>query len=337
MTIRLNDHELEALRSSQLSHAARIAYVLVIRPAMDYRTGFAGLHRTISYQQLREILEYTPPAGSHRREIRYTTRQQLRAVIEEVERAGVIERIRTSNRGLVFRCRLADTDECVSTRSNPGATPEQPRPENPLSNPTATPPNNSRNIELDAPNTQRRTPARNPNHDSCCSATSNPPPVSGIREGDTTHTGDAEPSRGETAQTGVCDQPEDITRSEAPSSTTGDRFMFERFWAHWPKHKRNKKQSTYAVFRRKGLARYIDSIIKDVEERKSKDRRWRAGFIPSPDNYLRDMRWEEDIEVDRHHPTKDARPTSKYTEPTDGSTNEAQTFREAGFQTDPEW
>lgn len=104
--IKLNDDELEALArgegASQISHAAKLLYLLVIRPAMDYGTGTAGTRRVISYQQIREVLEHTPPPGSHRQETRYS-KEQIRSLIREIERAGWVEWVRSSNRGLVFQ------------------------------------------------------------------------------------------------------------------------------------------------------------------------------------------------------------------------------------------
>ncbi|MBK1734866.1 hypothetical protein CKO15_06090 [Halorhodospira abdelmalekii] len=341
MTIRLNDCELERLCSSRLSHAARLAYVLVIRPAMDYATGFSGQRRTISYQQLREVLEYTPPAGSQRREIRYSTRQQLRALLAEIEREGLVQRLRTSDRGLVFRCCLADTDECASTRNNPGATPEQPQRRTPGNNPISNPDIRRYNSELKPTSNPRSTPRKPPDLDPLCSARNDPPPESGIREENTTHIEAPDLRRDERAHEAhhqaVCDPQERIDETPAPSSTTGDRFAFERFWTTYPQTKRKKKKKAYDVFRQDGLGRYIDRILKDVEQRQQEDRRWIAGYIPDPDNYLRDRRWEEALERGRFHGALDIRPTSNPTGAPGGTIASARTFGEAGFNTSPDW
>lgn len=136
--VRFSEDELGALVwgewSSQISHEAKALYMLVIRPSMDFATGLAGRKTVISYQKISEALEFDPPAGS-KREARRFNKERIRALLKELVRAGLIEWLKTPDRGLAFQCLLADTDQCVSQGSNPGTTPEQPQSSTPEEHP----------------------------------------------------------------------------------------------------------------------------------------------------------------------------------------------------------
>lgn len=126
MAFKINGEELEKLvrdeMSSELSHEAKLTYLLAIRPHMDFQTCIVGIKRRVSYQSIIETLEFSPGPGSHRKEKRYN-RESVRAILRELERAGLIEWIKSDSKGLIFRCLLADGVNAAETRNNPRTTP----------------------------------------------------------------------------------------------------------------------------------------------------------------------------------------------------------------------
>lgn len=133
MSVRLDNEELDLLSghgASALSHAAKLAYILGIRPHMDYVTGIVGHKRKVSYQSLAELLEFAPVKGSQRKEQRYN-RESLRAVLRELERVGLIRWIKNEDRCLFFECLAAHRDSSTEIRNNPRTTPSN----NPMNNP----------------------------------------------------------------------------------------------------------------------------------------------------------------------------------------------------------
>lgn len=134
MSVRLDNKELELLAghgASALSHAAKLAYILGIRPHMDYATGIVGHKRKVSYQSLAELLEFSPVRGSQRKEQRFT-REALRAIFRELERVGLIRWIKNEDRCLFFECLAAHRDSSPEMRNNPRTTPNY----NPMNNPS---------------------------------------------------------------------------------------------------------------------------------------------------------------------------------------------------------
>lgn len=128
MAFRIDEKEQEILAghgNSRISHPAKLAYLLGIRPHMDYETGIAGTKRRISYQSLQEVVEYEPGQGSNNAPYR-PSREALRAILRELERAGLIRWIKRPERGLFFECLCAHRGSPSKNRNNPSATPEQP-------------------------------------------------------------------------------------------------------------------------------------------------------------------------------------------------------------------
>lgn len=126
--MRLDAEELEVLSghgASSLSHAAKLAYILGIRPFMDFETGLVGYKRRVSYQSLRELLEVAPVPGSHREERQLKT-DELRTLLRELERVGLIRWIRSRDRGLFFECLAAHRGSPSKNRSHMGATSRTP-------------------------------------------------------------------------------------------------------------------------------------------------------------------------------------------------------------------
>lgn len=95
---------------------------------MDYATGVVGLARVVNYQSLIEVCDHVADAGANRREERLT-KHGARAAIDELERAGLIEKRRGADRWqLIFYLPLADRDRTVQKMNRRGtAHPEQHR------------------------------------------------------------------------------------------------------------------------------------------------------------------------------------------------------------------
>lgn len=132
MTLKLNNEELGVLfghENSRLSHEAKLTYVY-LRQFMDYKTVLVGFKRVVSYQSIREALEYEPPQGSTNKAKHYT-KDNIRSFLTELERTGLIKWIKSPQRGLFFECLLADTDKNTQKYEPPLSHPN----ETPLSHP----------------------------------------------------------------------------------------------------------------------------------------------------------------------------------------------------------
>ena len=79
-----------------LPHAAQVLYLHVLRRRMDFNTGVVGISCRISYQQIGEWLEVRPPWGSKNPIVRLTV-PEIRAALTQLERAGLIARVRDNN------------------------------------------------------------------------------------------------------------------------------------------------------------------------------------------------------------------------------------------------
>lgn len=88
MAVRLGDDEIALLLSSEISHGARVLYVF-LRSRMDFKTGIVGDRVVMSYQAMREAIEYRPPARSKAGSVIPTT-GYLRARLEELKKAGAV-------------------------------------------------------------------------------------------------------------------------------------------------------------------------------------------------------------------------------------------------------
>jgi hypothetical protein len=69
---------------------------------------------------------------------------------------------------------------------------------------------------------------------------------------------------------------------------------FTQFWLGYPK--KRKKQESLKVWKAKKLHKIADLIIADVNTRINKDQRWIDGYVPDPTTYLRNARWEDEVE-----------------------------------------
>ncbi|EKE79456.1 hypothetical protein [Idiomarina xiamenensis] len=106
----MNQKEYAALfEDSHISDRERTLY-LYLRMHMDYGTGIVGLKRKISYQAIREHLEYKPERGS-KAQASSPTKDQIKRLLQKLERYGWIEPLHTKRIGesMIFRLVLAST------------------------------------------------------------------------------------------------------------------------------------------------------------------------------------------------------------------------------------
>lgn len=102
----MNWQEYEALSSEELTHEAKLIYVLVLRRYMDSKTGIAGRVRRITIQCMREALEVIRPRGSHVPTQKYTSRQ-VRYGLELLEKHGLIQK---QSEACVYRLVLVEVE-----------------------------------------------------------------------------------------------------------------------------------------------------------------------------------------------------------------------------------
>ncbi|PWV66013.1 hypothetical protein [Plasticicumulans acidivorans] len=121
MSVRICDAELDALRG--LPYAARVLYLMGLRPCMDYRTGVAGRARRITYQQFREVLGIDPVPGVATAPS--ASDDQIKRLLAALERAGLIQRCSRLQQGdrsprlrLIVRFLLAETDLTPAVESS---------------------------------------------------------------------------------------------------------------------------------------------------------------------------------------------------------------------------
>lgn len=84
------------------------------------------------------------------------------------------------------------------------------------------------------------------------------------------------------------------TNTEPPKSPKGEKDEeFEQFWKAYPRHENKKK--ALEVWKRTNPP--LGALLKAIETQK-KGKSWRDGFIPHPERWLRDRRWEDEIQPD---------------------------------------
>lgn len=70
----------------------------------------------------------------------------------------------------------------------------------------------------------------------------------------------------------------------------GDESGFELFWNAYPK--KEKKVMALNIWKRNNCTAVVEDILSDVETRKS-SRSWIDGFVPNPDTYLSQKRYND--------------------------------------------
>lgn len=112
MSFTINDNELSALAG--LPHLQQVTYLIGIRPLMDQYSALVGLKNRISYQSLSEILHINPYPGIQSES---PSRQQIRRVIKNLERTGLIE-IQSEDKHLILKCILANPHDSVQNKAD---------------------------------------------------------------------------------------------------------------------------------------------------------------------------------------------------------------------------
>ena len=112
MSFTINDNELSALAG--LPHLQQVTYLIGIRPLMDQYSALVGLKNRISYQSISEILHIDPYPGIQSES---PSRQQIRRVIKNLERTGLIE-IQSEDKHLILKCILANSHDSVQNKAD---------------------------------------------------------------------------------------------------------------------------------------------------------------------------------------------------------------------------
>jgi len=90
---------------------------------------------------------------------------------------------------------------------------------------------------------------------------------------------------------------------EPKKETTNSCKRFEEFWQAYPTKK--GKKPCKEIWRRKKLDSMADTLIQDVQNRQQQDKKWKDGFIPNPQTYLNQERWEDEVEqADENKPSQ---------------------------------
>lgn len=274
-TTSFNDQEDEALRS--LPWRARVVYLQGIRRHMDYATGWSGKKRVLSYQFFFELLDCTEHTTSPDPKV---SKDGLRAIFKMLERVGLVQWPRGSSqqRGVVFKCLLADTDKSVQKQDAPKTHPRRTQQDTPSFD------NQNNGLpEQDAPKTHP-----------CCECEDAPPPESvspqKIKPQHWPNSPQAHPPEPDPAP-----QPADAgEREKSPRAAS----RFEDWWQQYPR--KVGKKAAREKWKAKSLDNQADQLIADVQLRAGTDRKWLDGYIPNPLTYLTQERWDD--EIDRGRP-----------------------------------
>ena len=78
------------------------------------------------------------------------------------------------------------------------------------------------------------------------------------------------------------------------------RKSFDAFWNIYPRKK--DKQRAFKLWVDKGCHEIAQTIIDKVSLQVRQDAQWKnVKFVPHPDTYLRNQRWEDEIEIAKEH------------------------------------
>ena len=105
-----------------LPHSDQVLYLRGMRKNMDFSTGIVGIRRAISYQGFKELLEINRKQGSTKASYA-PTKDELRACIARLVKAGLIERINLNTGSrierLVFKLPLAHVGQRFTSNKQP--------------------------------------------------------------------------------------------------------------------------------------------------------------------------------------------------------------------------
>lgn len=77
-----------------------------------------------------------------------------------------------------------------------------------------------------------------------------------------------------------------------PETETETEKNFSQFWELWPKGPRKQARGKcFSLWKKQSLCKRVDEILAHVSQMKISDG-WKGGFIPAPEVYLRNERWD---------------------------------------------
>jgi hypothetical protein len=175
----MNRKEYQALfADSHISDRERSLY-LYLRWHMDYDTAIVGVKRRISYQAIREHLEFNPERGS--REKPYSpTNDQIKRLLRKLEKYGWIERQHNNHliENMVFRLVFASSESLYPNEERQGSAMR--------GAPLSAPQQNPANTRAEQPNAATMSAKGAPRDDRHTSVTSDIKDLSLARAGATT-------------------------------------------------------------------------------------------------------------------------------------------------------
>jgi hypothetical protein len=77
---------------------------------------------------------------------------------------------------------------------------------------------------------------------------------------------------------------------------------FSDFWNSYPV--KNGKSKCLAKWAAKGLDAIADQIVADVKAKAASDRRWADGYVPNPETYINQERWNDPVQPKKAAPGK---------------------------------
>lgn len=107
----ITQKEMEMLHEKPWS--ARLAYLMGLKPFMDYKTCIVGLKRGISYRSIMETLAVPDGRGRHSEQQVVVTEKMVRHALKVLKESGLIEQI-PADKKLIFRMPHALRDKFVS-------------------------------------------------------------------------------------------------------------------------------------------------------------------------------------------------------------------------------
>jgi len=100
-------------------------------------------------------------------------------------------------------------------------------------------------------------------------------------------------TEGEREREIVSGKPDD----SAPKKATVNGSRFPEFWAIYPK--KVARKTCEGIWKRRKLDALADEILPKLAEQVARDAQWRDGFVPNPQTYLNQDRWEDEIGTPR--------------------------------------
>lgn len=81
-------------------------------------------------------------------------------------------------------------------------------------------------------------------------------------------------------------------RDAEPETETETEKNFSRFWDLWPKGPRKQARGKcFSLWKKQSLCKRVDEILVHVSQMKNTDG-WKTGYVPAPEVYLRNERWD---------------------------------------------